>query len=1269
MKKYVAFLIVISMILSLGAVNVGAADYNVFYDFNVAGDMSMIELNDIAGNSGVTRSWDSEEGAMKVTATTASAKYQKLWVDIVGHAAINNELVSISFKVKRQASGTGFELRLGGHNVSGGGWSDDVVRIDSSGDWQYLPDYSDGTVLGNGQDSIGQWAKFTVEFDTRNRRCKIYKNDIEVEYYNKWNNTSSKQNDGKYIVTDLYDLDSLYFAFGSATEGVEAVGYIDDIRIISGAKALKEDAENADTDAKKQIIYDKIDYYVDECGYERSDFADALGALKSVSSKEYSFDYVENKITGVPFETEYSDFLDNITAKSGVSLLILREGEEITDGFIQNGDILVAGDEEYRIEVMPASTDNTITSYIYEVTGNKITGVTYGTYFGTFLKNISIDEYASLSYTVYEEDYDGIIDSDFTVTVTAQAGNKKTYTVEYTELDDYDVELYSDLFDIDNQNNVITLSEDMGINAFSEAVTAGDGEEIKLMDKYFNEKVSGKITGSEFVRVKKNGSAFTRYEDYKILLKKSDVLDMHIKHEDVTREGTFWDNDLEGMGYGTTINSNVGNPVITFPYTPAADGELTVYLHSTPHSQGGFARGIAYHNGGKTTAIPAFDCKSPTGFYNIGKFDVKAGDETKITISGYNDLLQIGGIRFSLEKTSEVIKSVTIDGENIESVQWLNDLKPQFDISIGDDYSPSADIESKIKLISQNGYKTNIKATINGNVVSVVPESPLKNGTGYNLVIEENAVCDAKQKGYNGEFLYRLKTEGTGFSASVVLKYFNEEDIRVNGKEDAKYFSVAYKANNLTDNANMVVGVYEDNKLIKMVSEKASEKGEIFVDAGKKLKKNSVIKVFAEDDSETPMWIMTEPCPQMVPGAASSKIYAADSIIDENGNYLSDEGGELRIAFIGGSITAGDSDFVGTGLSENSIWVNRVSSYFKEQFPNKAIKTYNAGLGGTDSSYGAIRFNNHVMQYAPDIVFVEFTVNDGGNPSDKSYQQRYVEQMIRMCKKARKEPVFIYVHVQRPIDETDSFYDDHLQCIEWKNELTAHYGIKTIDLQEAFEDDFQNNADGNTTFMSYISKYFNSNGVNSYDVHPKIEGHKLMADSIIDAIESDKKGTFKKIEDAGIFSVGFTEPEYNFITVDDRRITYSDGFTKYTRENPYVHTLEGGMIPIDQYKYPSFPGGILQTEEDGAEISFQTKATSVALSYISSTVGNSAKVYVDDKEVGSFSCYSPYYGMNYLTNFVKIAEDGKMHKVRIVVDDVGENNYLFRFGAIVECFE
>lgn len=84
---------------------------------------------------------------------------------------------------------------------------------------------------------------------------------------------------------------------------------------------------------------------------------------------------------------------------------------------------------------------------------------------------------------------------------------------------------------------------------------------------------------------------------------------------------------------------------------------------------------------------------------------------------------------------------------------------------------------------------------------------------------------------------------------------------------------------------------------------------------------------------------------------------------------------KLTIGYIGGSITFGSS----AGDITKS-WVNRVSTWFSEQFPNATIETVNAGSSDTATNFGIFRLKNDLMNTnghdMPDLVFVEFTSND-----------------------------------------------------------------------------------------------------------------------------------------------------------------------------------------------------------------------------------------------------------------------------------------------------
>ena len=76
---------------------------------------------------------------------------------------------------------------------------------------------------------------------------------------------------------------------------------------------------------------------------------------------------------------------------------------------------------------------------------------------------------------------------------------------------------------------------------------------------------------------------------------------------------------------------------------------------------------------------------------------------------------------------------------------------------------------------------------------------------------------------------------------------------------------------------------------------------------------------------------------------------------------------EITCVAIGGSITEAG----GVTLS----WGKYFSDWLSSQ-TGKKVNFYNKGVGGTDSSYGLVRLYSDVSSLEPDIVFVEFSVND-----------------------------------------------------------------------------------------------------------------------------------------------------------------------------------------------------------------------------------------------------------------------------------------------------
>jgi lysophospholipase L1-like esterase len=104
----------------------------------------------------------------------------------------------------------------------------------------------------------------------------------------------------------------------------------------------------------------------------------------------------------------------------------------------------------------------------------------------------------------------------------------------------------------------------------------------------------------------------------------------------------------------------------------------------------------------------------------------------------------------------------------------------------------------------------------------------------------------------------------------------------------------------------------------------------------------------------------------------------------------------ITVGFIGGSITqnAGDVGFV----KATQAWFSRHSQGSK-------VDIVNAGVAATGSDFGAQRVDRDVLVHAPDVVFVEFAVND----SDRACAGD-MERLVRKIRMAAPlcEIVFLY---------------------------------------------------------------------------------------------------------------------------------------------------------------------------------------------------------------------------------------------------------------------
>lgn len=109
------------------------------------------------------------------------------------------------------------------------------------------------------------------------------------------------------------------------------------------------------------------------------------------------------------------------------------------------------------------------------------------------------------------------------------------------------------------------------------------------------------------------------------------------------------------------------------------------------------------------------------------------------------------------------------------------------------------------------------------------------------------------------------------------------------------------------------------------------------------------------------------------------------------------EAGEpVTIAVIGGSITQGtiSNGSADRTVTQKQCYADIFRDWWTETFPQAEVTFINAGIGATDSYLGVHRVHTDVLAHDPDLVLVEFSVNDSTSNTHKVSYDNLLRTML-----------------------------------------------------------------------------------------------------------------------------------------------------------------------------------------------------------------------------------------------------------------------------------
>lgn len=337
-------------------------------------------------------------------------------------------------------------------------------------------------------------------------------------------------------------------------------------------------------------------------------------------------------------------------------------------------------------------------------------------------------------------------------------------------------------------------------------------------------------------------------------------------------------------------------------------------------------------------------------------------------------------------------------------------------------------------------------------------------------------------------------------------------------------------------------------------------------------------------------------------------------------------GESLVIGFLGGSITQGS-----LSSTPKTCYAYLVYEWWKKSFPNAAFSFVNGGIGGTTSHYGGARAWKDVLCYRPDIVTVDFSVNDDAN---EFFEETY-EGTLRRLLAAPSSPAVVVLN--------NVFYDTGKNAQDYHNRIADHYGIPYVSIKD-------------TVYPDVESGKIVRADITPDNLHPNDKGHRLVVDEICKLLDSIKaeveeetiageniEGKSTKTEASVLLPAPLTENAYEhsrLIQIQDNEAIL-DGFL--------VDPIEKkGMLDI-------FKNGWTAAHTND-KISFEIECSCLAVQYRKSVQQPvpKAKAVIDGDEAhavildGNFT--EDWGDCLYLEPLLHHAEK-KVHRIEITITD------------------
>ena len=284
------------------------------------------------------------------------------------------------------------------------------------------------------------------------------------------------------------------------------------------------------------------------------------------------------------------------------------------------------------------------------------------------------------------------------------------------------------------------------------------------------------------------------------------------------------------------------------------------------------------------------------------------------------------------------------------------------------------------------------------------------------------------------------------------------------------------------------------------------------------------------------------------------------------------DGGKVTVGVIGGSITQGSLASVPA-----NCYASKFNDWWKNKFPNAEINFINAGIGGTNSYLGVHRVDEQLLSYSPDVVIVEFSVND----TDRIMNRYSYDSLVRKILSCRSDPAVMLLFTT--MEDGTSLQDVH-------KEIGEAYDLPMLSYHDAV---YPEVAAGTLKWAD----------ISPDNIHPNDTGHDIINQIISRYLD----GVYDKLDSITEEPSAFTAESLTGDTYANAKIYSAADITAKASE---------GFEVVEKDFYDQFHNNWKTVS--GGTIAFELECRNFGLFFMRTTNGKSGsyEVYIDGEKKG-----------------------------------------------------